>query len=277
MVVYIEIVLLENLLIDGLLLWLVLQCIRVKTNWWGLVLASVFGSGFALASPSIQLDGVLAIGLKIGVAIIMCIMLCLNFRKLWLKTLLFVLFTFGFGGVLIALFSFMGVSTTTGLVFGYNTDIPLGAILAGIIIFAIIIFRLIKKFYKHKKIVQFYYEIELTINHQQSILRGFLDTGNTLDNAQGKPIVVVGSKQLNQWFDANEQLALLMGKYGLIGLSNFQTLEVQSVAGKEKIFVFDVEKCMFECKPKEVAVGVCLNEKFFRKGFDVILNPRLLE
>lgn len=277
MVVYIEIVLFENLLIDGLLLWLVLQCLKEKTNWWGLVLASVFGAGFALASPSIKLDGILAFALKICVAVVMCIMLCLNFRKLWLKTLLFVLFTFGFGGILLALFSFMGVSTVTGLAFGYNSEIPLGAILAGIIIFAVMIVRLIKKFYRRKSLVQFFYPIELTVNHKKVILQGFLDTGNTLNSAENKPVVIVGGKQLNGWFNAEEQLDLLMGKYAVVGLKNPHSISVQSVAGMEKMLVFDVEQCLFENRQKSVAVGICMNDKFFRKGFDAILSPKLLE
>jgi len=277
MVVYIEIVLLENLLIDGLLLWLVLQCLKVKTNWWGLLLATVFGAGFALASPSIKVDGFFAFAIKILVAVIMCIMLCLNFRKLWLKTLLFVLFTFAFGGILLAIFSFMGVSTVTGLIFGYNSQIPLGAILAGVILFAILMVRLLKRLYKRKQLVQFYYNIELTVNHKKVALQGFLDTGNTLNNINNKPIVVVGSGQLNKWFNAEEQLALIMGKYGVVGLKNPHSIEVQSVAGKEKMLVFDVEECLFEHKQKSVAVGICLNDRFFRSGFEAILSPQLLE
>ncbi len=276
MVVYIEVVLLENLLIDGLLLWLVLQCLKIKTNWWGLVLASTFGAGFALASPSIAVEGFFAFLIKVGIAVIMSIMLCLDFKKLWLKTLLFVLFTFCFGGVMLSVFSFMGVSTTTGLALGYNAEIPLGAMVAGSLIFVLVNIYLVKRFYKRRKLAQFFYDIQLTVNSKQTTLRGFLDTGNTLDNAQGKPIIVVGSKQLKCWFDTEEQLELIMGKYGGIGLQNAQNIVVQSVGGKEKILVFDAQ-CVFKNKSQQVAVGICSNNQFFKRGFEAILSPKLLE
>ena len=93
MVVYVEIVLLENLLIDGLVLWLVIKSLKLKTNWWGLICASLLGSVFALFSVSIDVSGVLSVLIKLLVAFLMCVLVCFNFKKVFVKTLLFVLST----------------------------------------------------------------------------------------------------------------------------------------------------------------------------------------
>ena len=83
MVVFVEAVLLDNLVIDAVLLWLVLLTLRLKVNVTGLILASIFGAGFALTSPLLSFGGILGFLIKIVVAIIMCVMLCLNFKKMF--------------------------------------------------------------------------------------------------------------------------------------------------------------------------------------------------
>lgn len=276
MVVYVEIVLLENLLIDGLLLWLTLQALKLKTNWWGLFASSIFGALFALFSPIINLSGFWAILVKIFVSFVMSVMLCFNFKKILLKNVLFLIFTFAFGGSLIALLGFLGISTSNGLAVGYNFKIPLGAVFAGLIIFAITITKFFCAFYKKKKLAQFYFDVGIEINKKTSKLKGFLDTGNTLSNRQGKPIILLSSNLLSRWFDVSQEMKILLEKYSDLGLLNIQKKVVESISGKQTIFVFD-GKCLIEKKELDVAIGICKDNKFFNKGFDVILNPRLLE
>ena len=86
MVVFVEAVLLDNLVIDAVLLWLVVLTLRLKINVTGLILASIFGAGFALTSPLLNFVGIVGFLVKIFVAVIMCVMLCLDFKKLFYKT-----------------------------------------------------------------------------------------------------------------------------------------------------------------------------------------------
>ncbi len=276
MVVYIEIVLFENLLIDGLLLWLVLKALKLKTNWLGLCLASVFGALFALVSPKINISGFFAVLTKIFVCLLMCVILEFNFKKIIAKFILFLLFTFAFGGALISIFSFMGISTSVGFTFGYSTNIPVGAILAGIIIFAIILLRLFAKLYSRKRLAQFYFNISLTLNKKTHKLKGFLDTGNTLTNSAGKPVLLVDEKKIKNWFSPSEQLDILMSNFGNLRLENIEKKVVESVAGKQTLLVFDAV-CRVGERVCDVAVGVCKNKSFFKRDFDVILNSKILE
>lgn len=277
MVVFVETVILENLLIDSLLLWLVLKSLRLRTNWAGLLLAGLFGAGFALASPLIQVGGVLAILIKIAAALFMSIMLCLNFRKLLFKTGLFLLYTFAFGGCLIAIFTFMGVRVVDGMALGYLSDIPLGAMLAGAIIFAIVLSRALSRVFKMAKVVRFCRPISITVNNRRVDFQGFLDTGNTLTSSGGRPVVVVGSGELKRWFEPSQQFCLLMKKFDKLNLKNAEVITVKSLAGKQTLLVFDAEDCSFGHKKVEVAVGVCGGGFRFGDHFNAILSPGLLE
>lgn len=277
MVVWVEMVIFENLLIDGLLLWLVLKSLRLKTNWVGLLLASFFGAGFALASPLIQVSGALAILIKIGAALAMSIMLCLNFRKLFFKTALFLLYTFAFGGCLIAIFAFMGVSVVDGMALGYLSEIPLGAILAGVVIFAICLSRVLSRIFKLAKVVRFCRPISITVNNRRIDFQGFLDTGNSLTNSGGKPVVLVSSDELKRWFKPSQLLCLLMRKFDALNLKNAEIITVNSLAGSQNMLVFDAEDCSFGQRKVEVAVGVCGKNFRFGDNFNAILSPGILE
>lgn len=277
MVVLVEMVFFENLLIDGLLLWLVLKTLRLKTNWAGLLLASVFGAGFALASPLIQVEGLWTILIKLVAALVMSVMLCLNFRKLLFKVGLFLLYTFAFGGCLIAIFAFMGVSVVEGMALSYLSDIPLGAILAGAVIFAILLSRVLSRVFKLVKIVRFCRPISITVNGRRIDFQGFLDTGNSLTNSEGKPVVVVGSGELKKWFKPSQLLCLLMRKFDALNLKNAEVIAVKSLAGRQNMLVFDAEDCSFGQRKVEVAVGVCGKNFRFGDNFNAILSPELLE
>ena len=276
MVVYVEIVLLENLLIDGLVLWLVIKSLKLKTNWWGLICASLLGSVFALFSVSIDVSGVLSVLIKLLVAFLMCVLVCFDFKKVFVKTLLFVLYTFMFGGALIAIFSFFGISTSHGVGISYNSEIPVGLILSCSVILFIVIFMLIKKFYKNKKMQSLYFDFYLTINQKKQKLKGFLDTGNTLVSSMGKPVVLISQKWIERFFNSRELMLFYLQKYSNIGLKDLQTLSVQSLAGKQEIVIFDADCCELNHKKVNICVGFC-KDAFFKKDFDAILNSKMLE
>ena len=276
MVVYVEVVLLENLLIDGLILWLMIKSLKLKTNWWGIICASLVGSLFALFSVFINISGFLSVIIKLLVAVLMCVLVCFNFKKLFVKTLLFVLYTFMFGGALIAIFSFFGISTSQGVGISYNSEIPVGLILSCSVILFLTTFMLIKKFYKNKKMQSLYFDFYLTINRKKQKLKGFLDTGNTLVSSMGKPVVLVSQKWIKSFFDARELMLFYLQKYSNIGLKDLQKLSVQSLSGKQEIVIFDAECCEVNHKKVNICVGFC-KDTFFKKDFDAILNSKMLE
>lgn len=276
MVVYVEMALLENLLIDGTILYLVLKTLGRTPKFYKIFLASLFGAGFALFSVGISFSGVIEFLIKVLASFVMCFMTELDFSKIIQKTLIFLFYTFCFGGMLLAVFSFLGVSTVDGFVLGYNSNIPIGMIAACFIIFVIITLKLLKKLYQKRKVEQFCYDVFLTINQKQLKLKGFLDTGNTLTDKNQKPIIIVNQKYLTKWFCGKNMMSFLFDVKSL-NLKNCQKVSIKSVSGERKVLVFDAERCVFQGKEKNVVVGFLKEDLFFKNGFDVILNPKMVE
>ena len=274
MIVYIEEVLLENMLIDGVILYLVLKSLALKVRWYKLILSSFIGAIFAILSVYLTF-GVFNLFIKLFVAVVMCYLIELNFKKLFLKTTLFILFTFLFGGAVISIFSFMGIKASKGMAFAYNSNIPVGGILATSVIIGLILFKVFKIFYIKKNIQKFLYDITIKLNKKEAKLKGFLDTGNTLINKQGKPVLMISEEKLKNWFSDNDRINFLLKKYSK--LNNPQIMKVNSISGVKNILVFDAEKCLFNNKNIDVCVGVSEDKFFKNKGFDVILSPKIME
>ena len=272
MVVFVEAVLLDNLVIDAVLLWLVLLTLRLKVNVTGLILASIFGAGFALTSPLLSFGGILGFLIKIVVAIIMCVMLCLNFKKIFYNFVLFVIYTFAFGGLLIAVFNFLSVPTVSGLNVGYVSNYPLGAIFALLLLFVVLMFLMIKKHHKVKKFDSLCKNVLLKINNKSNLVQGFCDSGNVLESSNGRPVLVLNPNSLNRWFNAQDELKLFLNK-PFDSLSNCETITINSACGSEKMLLFEAQSCIIDGIDYEVMIGVSKKQI---GNFDLILNSKLV-
>ena len=240
MEIVLEYVLLDNFLIDALLLALTLKTLRQPLSRWGIILSSSFGAGFAVVSPLICVTGILAILLKFLVAFIMSFIVCFSFRRILPRFLLFTLYTFAFGGGLIAIFTFMGIQVYDAMYIGYVSSLPLGTILVSTLAFGAICFRLIR-YLSHRKAWENSIQLGIEILGKMKTIRGFVDTGNTLKNREGKPIVVLPERELRHWFDTHARMALLIGKTNGLGLKNVDSITVNSLGGNYKMLVFDAE------------------------------------
>ena len=198
-----------------------------------------------------------------------------QFKKLFLKSVLLFLNTFIFGGMVYAVFFLLGIKTLNGAV-QYYSDVPIvGIVVLCICLFCFLLFG-IKKMQQRKKITSFLYDVTLCLNNKEACLTGFLDTGNTLINSVGKPVMVIPKKLLKTFFNSDERLAFALKKFGVFASLNPQQINVSSVAGKTKITSFDARMKLNQ-KEMDVCVGVYEDKMFLGKGFDAILSPKMLE
>ena len=277
MIVYVEYVLFENMIIDGLILFLVSKTLKNKTNWWGIVVASFLGAIFALISAKINGFSFLSILTKLVYCFFMAYFLDFSLKKIFKKFFLIFVYTFLFGGFVLFAFKFFGVSTQSALSLQYNLNFPVVGMIGLIVIFAMMVCYHIKKVLAKKKISSFLYDIKLLINNKTKTLCGFLDTGNTLKNKDGKPVLMISEKALERFFSPHQKLLFLLQKYQNLKLPNMQTISVSSISGKTNILVFDAEKCVVGKSEIDVCVGVFGESIFKNKNFDVILSPKMLE
>ena len=273
MEIIIEYVLLDNFLIDALLLVLTYRTLKMPISKAGIVLAGMFGAGFAVVSPLIDVSGILAILMKLAVAFVMALMSCFTFKKLISRYALFVLYTFAFGGTLIAVFNSLGTSVYDSLYIGYVSTLPLGTILISCLFFAMAMFRLLKYVFKTRFYASNSCEVIVKVNNKTAKIKGFIDTGNTLHNSMGKPVLVVPEKVLQNWFTPHERLNIMFGKE-VSNIYNLETLNVGSMGGTYKMKVFDCE-ILVNGETKAGAIGVATG-KLKCGDCQAILNQELV-
>ena len=263
---------LDNMVINSLLLYLTAITLRLTPKWRLVLLSAGVGTAFALASPLLPLTGITAILVKLPVGLIMVTLLEMNARKLALKYVVFLLYTFCFGGALMGLFWYLEVTAEQALSFNYNTEIPVGAVLLAIVILAWLIKAGINSVYVRRAGACFLHKVSVTVNGKTVQMQGFLDSGNRLtDPVTNAPVVVVEADVLSKWFNAEESIKLLSGKaYGA------HMMSIRSVSGNGRMVVFSADKVEVDGKPQDrVLLGVSTKklEKVF--GAKVLLNPLL--
>ena len=273
MEVVIEYVLLDNFIIDGLILYLTNKILNIPINFGMLCLGAFLGALFALFSPLLMIGGMLMILLKIMVAFLIVFLANFSFYKIFLRLIIFTGLTFLFGGMLIAVCYFAGVSVLEGVNLVYFSQIPIGALIGIGFIFAVFCVKIAKSLYSTAKYSKFIYRVCLTINNKTEILQGFLDSGNTLKTKDDVPIIVLQENELKHWFNFEERMNLLMGHYAGIKIKNPQKVDVCGIGGKTKMLVFDADNIKIENRNYAVAVGVD-NRKHF-KNFSVLLNNKM--
>lgn len=273
MQIIVEYVLLDNFLIDSLLLYLTNKIIKQPINKLGLITASMFGAGFALASPIIPLSEAWGILLKIAIAGVMVFMSNFSLKKFWVKLLLFVGFTFAFGGTLLAVFSFLGVTVYDSMYIGYISTLPIGTLLVSAVVFACLAFKVIKSVFVSRKIFDTTCEIIISTNQKEAKLLGFIDSGNVLHNSEGKSIIVINEETLKNWFSPFERMQIMLDKDSF--LPNCESLKVSSLGGEYKIKVFDCSVIIKGIK-KESALGVAPSKIRYGKC-NAIISKELLE
>ncbi len=273
MQIIIEYVLLDNFLIDALLLYLTNKLIKLPINRLGLVTAGMFGAGFALFSPIIHVSGFWAVCVKIAVAGVMVFMSNFSLHKFHIKFPLFVGFTFAFGGMLIAVFNFCGVGVYDSMYLGYISSLPFGTILVSGVVFLLFSAKSIKAIFVSRKFTENTCEIRVFANKREAKLLGFVDSGNVLHNSAGKSVIVINEDTLKNWFSPFERAQIMLGKTTF--LPNCESLNVSSLGGQYKIWVFDCKICVYGVE-KDSAIGIAPSKISYGKC-NAIVGKELLE
>ncbi len=271
MEIVLEYVILDNFCIDSMLMWASVKMLKQPILKWGIVCVGVLGAGFACVAPLIRLSGVLAILLKMMIAFVLSVIANFSFRRAFSRFIMFVLLTFGFGGGLIGMFTFLNLPTISGINIFYSSSLPMGAILSCAVGFVIFIIKFIKRisFQLKNRTINFI----LTIDNKSKLVCGFIDTGNLLHSKDGLPVIVAEEKLLSSWLTSEERMALFLGKYDQPKLHNVNKINVNSLGKNYEMVTFDALAKIGKAK-KHVAIGITYQKM---KSFDVVLGSELLE
>jgi hypothetical protein len=179
-----------------------------------------------------------------------------NKKSFFANYLLFLFYTFLFGGGVFGLIYLLGLSPASEGVVCFIT-IPT-------FIVYLLVKNVIKHIYKKKNVFAYTFKTQVSVGGITKTLVGFLDTGNGLYD--GDTPCIVCSKSVALEFFKNK-------------MPNVKKIEVCTVNGKSQKFAIKTDSVVIYTKDKPNIynnITMCVAEQGF-DGYDVILHPALLE
>lgn len=194
MTIYIDIVLIENVIMNSIILLATGLILKEKIKIIRLLLSSLLGAIYSVISYLSILEIYSSMVLKIILSIVMIYIAFnpQNMKKMWKDILIFYLTSFVFGGAAFALIYIIkpqDILMKNGLFLGTYPlkTIILGAIIAFIIIMAA--FTVVKSKITRKNM---FCEVEIQLNGKKIETTAMLDTGNLLkEPITNTPVIVV--------------------------------------------------------------------------------------
>lgn len=282
MTVYVEQVIIDNLVINHLLLFLVAKALVLPSKFWRIFLGSLTGTVFALVFPLFSLGGILLVVLKIllGMVIITITFEYKTLKKFILILFCFIIFTAVMGGVIFALL--LAINPNVKLengTFVYNQNIPIGLFVLLVAILTKLIIDAISYFERKQKLKQFEYDMTIFNKKKVIQLKVFLDTGNLMcDKMSGKSIIVISYKTFQKIFDI-KTTNFLLGHYNI---PNGRYINLTSAVKTMRMLVFEVDSVLIKTKEKEKQIdnailGLAKTDFKLTLGCDAVIGRQLID
>ena len=201
MTFYLDIILIENMIMNYIILFATGIIVKINTKQVGLILASLLGSIYAIMSyiSEIEIYANQIMKIILSIVIVYIAYMPKNIKMLVKELIVFYLTSFCFGGAAYYLLYYlnpMQINNINGILTGsYPLKI---AILGGILGFFIIIisFKLVKNRINKNLI---FYDIEIRFNNKVCKSKVLLDTGNLLiDPITSSPVVVIEKEKIKE-------------------------------------------------------------------------------
>ncbi len=279
MSVYIEPLIVQNLLLTYCVGATAYRFTKVKREWWRLLLAAMLGSAASLFYPLVSLPAVLSAVLKIALGFVLSAVLFAGKGGYIKGTAAFFIATFVFGGCVF----FAGCLRYKSASDAFKKPLSVGfctAVISAIILYNV--FRALCTVYHRKTdLAATLCRYSLTFCGKEIDGNGFIDTGNRLyDALSGLPVVVLGIKALLPFLTDEEFAILLSGRADKV-FEGARRLSCKSVSGTADMWIVPSEK--FEVYFGEdknivydVMVGLSFSQLSGGESYNAIL-PALTE
>ena len=199
MTIYIDIIIVENLIMNAIILYATGLIAKCKISFLRIFLASLVGAIYVFLEYIIKINYNLKIILRILLSIII-IFIAFNpqtINKMWKELVLFYLTTFTFGGIatyLIYVLKPEKIVIKNGVFIGNYVlkVIFIGAILGTLIL--VISFKITKSKISKKDLKR---KVKITLNNKSILLDALVDTGNMLkEPITGDSVIIVEKNAL---------------------------------------------------------------------------------
>ena len=188
--VYIEYVILDNLVIDTLLLLAATVTLRIPYKKYRVVLGGAVGATCAVAS--VFVTGFWTYLVKTICLVGMCVVTVGFGKKLFWHILLTTAYTFVLGGAVIGLFNIFKIDYLTESGQFYQMRVPLFVYVLAVALVAFLVYSIVLYVKQVKKVAPHITKITVVLDKSYN-LSGFCDSGNTLTH-DGLPVCFVTKK-----------------------------------------------------------------------------------
>ena len=275
MVIYVEYVVIDNMVINSLILLLTKDLLKLKNRKVCIFLSALFGTVISLLSPIITSTVNLLLKPLVAIVMVMIAFWPKKLKKLIITLLTFLLITFCFGGAVLGVMSFFNISVTYGSTIMYEYNFPVGVVVLIVLITYIALKSIAKYLYQKKTNNNYIYQVILKNNNNSVTATAFLDTGNKLTFEQ-KPVSIINYKTFNKLFPYIDITDVLLKRQ--INLKNQNYIEIQSIGEKQKLLCFEVESLTLNNKEiKNVTLALSLTNFSQKTQSDIIISNKLLE
>ena len=200
MEVYVEYVIIDNLIVNALLIMCMLKTLGLKAHALRVFVSSAFGTAAVCVFPFFKIPIAFEVVSKICVGVIM-VLVSHNFKTIKhfvYGFLLFVLYTFLMGGACAGMIKLLGGNPESLGGGNYDTIVPVSLIILAVFVYAFIIFRLTKYIYRRKDMLPFMQKATLKIGDTCVSVNAYIDSGNRLyDKKTGAPIIILSAFALS--------------------------------------------------------------------------------
>lgn len=281
MEVYIEQVLIDNLIINYLLLFWTANFLCLNFKRSKLFLSSLFGTLTAFVFPFLKLYLILTFTLKIliGMAMVLIAFKNKSVKQFFLNFIVFFSLTGVFGGfvLVIVLNLYKGASLNNGILI-YEGFIPIGLFALVLSIFVKFVFDGFKTAKKRLIKNGFEFQVNVILNQNEIKVKGYLDSGNMLvDKQTQKPVNIISFSAFKKLLKiSNEEF--LLGKYKL---KNPRFINGSTIFENSKILVFEVDNLIVNFNGKKTAnqnalLGLSMKNLNNAFGCEMLLNSQIL-
>ena len=275
MEIYIEYLLIDNLIINSLIIYLTSRFSGFKMSKRRIFLSSLFATMFSFVFPffnNFNFMVLLFLKLVVGFIITLILKKHKSFLGLIVCFLLFVTSTFIVGGFVYGLINILGLSTTLNGLLINNFEIPMGVVVLVLCLYVILLNKLINCV-KNRCLHSSEY-VDVFVNNLNKIykINAYYDTGNGLyDNLSNKPINMISLKLYKKIVDyACDYKNSCVAE----GLKNMHYVSVKTISGCDKVLVFEIDALKILNKNKSYKFeNVCVGVSKTNFGeFDCLLH-----
>lgn len=247
---YIEYVLIDNLVVDYILLKFIERTMGIKLSKYRKCLFLLFGVLSALLLPYLYVCSLVVLSIyRIMVSVLMTI--CIKkykkittffgyFGMLWA-------YTFFIGGVILGVLNLFNISYNSNSLILYQADVPIGVLGVALLILVCFMKKLIGYIKSKFKDLNYIYEVEIEDKNNVVRAQGFFDSGNSIScRGDGVNIISIG---LFMKLYKDVDIAKVVSKHwDRLNLKNIETIYITGLGEKEKFLTFNVDKVTIKGK-----------------------------